>query len=173
MEAGIARAREATWESIVMAMDRPHCAGSAIGHDEAVGSASISQSSRSPAFGGRGAAGAARRRHRQRGVSRPTGMRRAVDVWAGIECSLNRVGDRYVDQFARSGAVRSTRRSRAARSPRRPSRSASRSLWERVACVRRRAHGSGWTTVSNVCGGRDHADRRAAAPWKWARRTRA
>jgi len=43
-----------------------------------------------------------------RGVSRPTGMRRAVDVWAGIECSYNRIGDRYVDQVARSGGYERT-----------------------------------------------------------------
>src|SRR5215207_8579958 len=30
-------------------------------------------------------------------------MRPAVDVWAGIECSYNRVGDRYFDQIDRSG----------------------------------------------------------------------
>ena len=31
-------------------------------------------------------------------------MRPAIDVWAGIECSYNRVGDRYFDQIERSGA---------------------------------------------------------------------
>jgi len=35
-------------------------------------------------------------------------MRRVVDVWAGIECSYNRVGDRYVDQIARSGGYERT-----------------------------------------------------------------
>src|SRR5688500_7495681 len=30
-------------------------------------------------------------------------VQHAVNVWAGIECSYNRVGDRYMDQVARSG----------------------------------------------------------------------
>ena len=30
-------------------------------------------------------------------------VRHSLEVWAGIECSLNRVGDRYVDQLQRGG----------------------------------------------------------------------
>src|SRR5512134_1271782 len=30
-------------------------------------------------------------------------MRQRVEVWAGIECSYNRVGDRYADQLERGG----------------------------------------------------------------------
>jgi dTDP-4-dehydrorhamnose reductase len=36
-----------------------------------------------------------------------TGTIRPLEVWAGIECTVNRVGDNYLDQLERSGhAVR-------------------------------------------------------------------
>ena len=31
------------------------------------------------------------------------GVGHSLEVWAGIECSLNRVGDQYVDQLQRGG----------------------------------------------------------------------
>ena len=30
----------------------------------------------------------------------------AIDIWGGIECTLNRVGDRWHDQIERSGHAR-------------------------------------------------------------------
>ncbi|MEA2763821.1 MAG: dTDP-4-dehydrorhamnose reductase, partial [Gemmatimonadaceae bacterium] len=36
------------------------------------------------------------------------GERRRLEIWGGIECTVNRVGDRYFDQIALSGRARHT-----------------------------------------------------------------